>query len=87
MIAIDKLRGIIAERGLSQRKVARHLGMTEKTFCDKMKKGVFNSDKISKMISYLNIEDPINIFLWNIYRDKKQPEGYQNYETMKTTPL
>lgn len=62
MVATDKLRGIIAERGLSQRNVAKHLGMTEKTFYDKMKKGVFNSNEISEMISYLNIENPFNIF-------------------------
>ena len=33
MVNVDKLRGIIAERGLSQRKVAERLGMTEKTWC------------------------------------------------------
>lgn len=30
MVATDKLRGIIYERGTSQRKVASALGMTEK---------------------------------------------------------
>lgn len=39
MIAVDKLCGIIAERGMSQRQVAKSIGMTEKTFYDKMKKG------------------------------------------------
>lgn len=60
---VPKLRGVIAERGLSQRKVAAHLGMTEKTFYEKMKKGVFGTDEVQKMIELLKIEDPISIFL------------------------
>jgi hypothetical protein len=62
MVATDKLRGVIAERGLSQRKVAEHLGMTGKTFYTKMKKGVFDSDEMSEMISFLNIPNPGEIF-------------------------
>ena len=62
MVATDKLRGIIAERGLSQRKVAEQLGMTEKTFYAKMKKGVFDSAEMSAMISVLDIENPADIF-------------------------
>lgn len=66
MIATDKLRGIISERGLSQRKVAEVLGMTEKTFYAKMKKGVFDSDEIDTMISLLEIQDPMQIFFANV---------------------
>lgn len=58
-----KLRGIIAERGLSQRKVAKELGVTEKTFYSKMKKGVFGTDEVQRMIKLLNIENPVDIFL------------------------
>lgn len=65
MIATGKLRGIIAEKGLSQRKVAKRLGITEKTFYSKMKKGVFNSDEISAMISILSISNPADIFFAN----------------------
>ncbi len=62
MINTNKLRGIISERGLSQRKVALHLGITEKTFYDKMKRGVFDSDEICEMISLLQIQEPVDIF-------------------------
>lgn len=62
MIATDKLRGIIAERGLSQRKVADHLKMTEKTFYAKMKRGVFDSDEMAEMVSFLAIDNPGEIF-------------------------
>ena len=63
MIAVNKLRGIIAERGMSQRQVAERLGVTEKTFYTKMKKGVFGTDEVEKMIEILSIDNPIEIFL------------------------
>lgn len=63
MVDVDKLRGIIAERGMSQRKVAAALGMTEKTFYSKMKKGVFGTDDAERMIELLRIENPAHIFL------------------------
>lgn len=59
----DKLRGVIAERGLSQRKVAEHLGISEKTFYLKMKKGVFGTDEVQRMIELLGIKNPVDIFL------------------------
>lgn len=62
MVATDKLRGIIAECGLSQRKVAEKIGMTEKTFYTKMKTGVFGTDEAEKMIDILCIENPGEIF-------------------------
>lgn len=49
MIATEKLKGIIAERGFSQRQVASELGITEKTFYTKMKRGVFDSAEMSAM--------------------------------------
>lgn len=62
MIRTDKLRGIIAERGLSQSDVANMIGVTPKTFYEKMKIGIFGSDEIEKMISGLSIKDPLDIF-------------------------
>ena len=61
MIDTNELRGIIAKNGLSQSELARKLGMTPKTFYDKMKKGVFSSNEIEKMIVQLGIENPIAI--------------------------
>lgn len=65
MIDTNKLKGIIAERGTSQRKVAKKLGISEKTFYDKMHKGVFDSDEIQQMIFLLDIDNPIEIFFKN----------------------
>ena len=62
MINTDKLRGIIVERGTSGAEVAKQIGIAPKTFYDKMKKGVFGSDEIDVMISFLDIENPTDIF-------------------------
>lgn len=63
MVAVDKLRGIIAERGMSQRQVAKLLGVTEKTFYTKMKTGVFGTDEVERLIDILSIQNPVDIFL------------------------
>ncbi len=65
MINTNRLRGIFTENGDSQADVAKMLGITPKTFYIKMKKGVFGSDEIQKMIEKYRIEDPMDIFFCN----------------------
>ena len=62
MIKTDELRGIIAKNGLSQTDVSKMIGVTPKTFYEKMKNGVFGSDEIQIMIDELHIDNPMPIF-------------------------
>lgn len=62
MIKTNELRGIIAKNGFSQSDVALKIGITPKTFYEKMKNGVFGSDEIQIMINELHIDDPVAIF-------------------------
>lgn len=62
MIDTDKLRGVFAERGVKQNEVAKMLGMSPKTFYLRMKKGVFGSDEIERMIDAYDIQNPMEIF-------------------------
>ena len=62
MIKTNELRGIIAKNGLSQTDVAKMIGVTPKTFYEKMKNGVFGIDEIQIMIDELHIDDPMPIF-------------------------
>ena len=62
MVNTNRLRGIIAERGMSQSKVAKSLGITAKTFYTKMKEGRFDSDEMNDMIILLDIDNPAEIF-------------------------
>lgn len=62
MIKTDELRGEIARNRLSQKDVAKMIGISPKTFYEKMQKGIFGSDEIQIMIDELGIDDPMKIF-------------------------
>ena len=62
MVDTIRLKSVFVLNGKTGEDVAKHLGMSSKTFYLRMKTGVFGSDEIEKMIEYLNIEDPMPIF-------------------------
>ena len=62
MIKTNELKGIIVKNGYSQADVASMIGVTPKTFYEKMKNGVFGSNEIEIMIKKLHIDNPIEIF-------------------------
>ena len=62
MVDTNKLRGCIVAKGKTQEEVAKSIGITPKTFSLRMKKRVFGSDEIEKMIDLLDIDDPMTIF-------------------------
>lgn len=57
-----KLRGVIAERGKTQSEVAAAIGIAPRTFFNKMKKGTFGVDEAEKIVNFLKIENPLEIF-------------------------
>ena len=61
----NKLKGVIVERGLTQQDVAKMIGITPKTFYQKMKSGNFGLDEVEIMIAGLSINNPAEIFLSN----------------------
>jgi ERCC4-related helicase len=62
MVHVKKLRGKMAEKGRSGIDMARVIKKTPKTFYEKMKKGVFDSDEITAIVEDLEIENPMEIF-------------------------
>lgn len=62
MIDTNKLRATWVSKGITQAQVAAEIGLSSKTFSLKMKKGIFGSDEIEKMIDYLDIDKPMEIF-------------------------
>lgn len=62
MVDTNALKGVIVSRGKTQEDVAKYIDIAPKTFYSKMKKKVFGSDEIEKMIEYLDIDDPVSIF-------------------------
>lgn len=62
MIDVNTLKGVIVAKGYTQQDIAKVLGIAPKTFYLKMKRGVFGSDEMEKMIETLDIENPASIF-------------------------
>jgi DNA-binding XRE family transcriptional regulator len=62
LIKTNELKGIIVKNGFSQSDIAAKIGITPKTFYEKMKNGVFESDEIQIMIDELHIDNPLAIF-------------------------
>ena len=62
MIDTNALKGLIVEKGYSQSDVAKRIGITPKTFYEKMSKGIFGSDEMQIMVDMLEMNDPAKIF-------------------------
>lgn len=62
MINVNALRGRLVEKGYTQEEMAKELGMSSVTFYRRLKRGVFGSDEIEKMIELLDIQEPSAIF-------------------------
>ena len=62
MINVKKLRGLMAEKGRTGKYMAAVIKKTPKTFYDKMRKGVFDSDEIIAIVEDLDIKNPMDIF-------------------------
>lgn len=65
MVNVQKLKGIIVERGTTQESVANSIGIDRSTFYRKMKQGgnftVLEAQKLAKEIP-LTADEAINIF-------------------------
>jgi hypothetical protein len=62
MVNVNKLRGLMAERGRTGKDMATVIKKTPKTFYEKMKKGTFDSDEIIAIVKDLAITNPLEIF-------------------------
>ncbi len=62
MIDVKALKAEVVRNGYTQEKLAKEIGMSARTFSNRLKKGVFGSDEIELMITILNIKEPIPIF-------------------------
>lgn len=66
MLNRNKLRGRMAEKDFSQRRLAKELHINENTFSSKMKNGDFTIEQVDKLCELLDIdtpEDKCDIFL------------------------
>lgn len=62
MVKIDKIKGIMAERGYTQKSLAEKMEMSEATLTRRLKDGDFTLAEAESMIEVLNIPNPAEIF-------------------------
>lgn len=62
MLNKNALKAEIVRNGLTQKDVAKLIGISEKTFISRMQKGSFGTDEAEIMIRNLGIKNPAEIF-------------------------
>lgn len=62
MLDRNALRAEIVRNGMTQKDMAKMIGISEKTFISRMSKGSFGTDEAEIMIRVLGIKDPATIF-------------------------
>ena len=62
MVDVQGLKAEMVRKGLTQEKMAKHLNMSSRTFSSRLKRGVFGSDEIEKIMHILDIKNPTPIF-------------------------
>ncbi len=62
MINEKKLRGFWVSKGLTQFDVAQRIGVSVNTLRSKIKKGSLNVCEVKKLVDYLDIDNPLDIF-------------------------
>lgn len=62
MLNTRELKAQMVRKDITQKKLAEEIGISEKTFISRMKKGVFGTDEAKVIIDVLGIENPEKIF-------------------------
>ena len=62
MLDTNALRAEMARHRITQKDLAAAIGISEKTFISRMKKGAFGTDEANVIINVLKIRNPAEIF-------------------------
>ena len=65
MLNVLEFKAAMVRKGYTQKMLAEILGISEKTFTERIKTKRFGSDEIEKLIEVLEISNPMPIFFSN----------------------
>lgn len=73
MLNVLEFKAAMVRKGYTQKMLAEILGISEKTFTERIKTKRFGSDEIEKLIEVLEISNPMPIFFSNAvtFKDTK----------------
>lgn len=63
MVNVKELKAEMTRNGYTQERLAAEMGISSRTLCSKLKKGVFGTDEVEKIVKILKIKNPVPIFL------------------------
>lgn len=75
MLNVLEFRAAMVRKGYTQKDLAKVLGMSDKTFGERIKNKRFGSDEIEKLVAVLEISDPMPIFFSNLVTSKVTKES------------
>lgn len=62
MLNVPEFKAAMVRKGYTQKALSKILGISEKTFSDRLKKKRFGTEEIEQLIPILEINDPVAIF-------------------------
>lgn len=62
MLDVKMLKAEMVKNGYTQQSLSRELGITPRTFTNRLKTGDFGAKEMEIMIDVLNLKDPFSIF-------------------------
>ena len=70
MLNVLEFKAAMVRKGYTQKDLSEILGISTKTFCDRLKKKRFGTEEIEKLIPVLEISDPMSIFFDGVVTSK-----------------
>lgn len=62
MLNVPEFKAAMVRKGYTQKALSKILGISEKTFSDRLKKKRFGTEEIEQLIPILEINDPVAVF-------------------------
>jgi len=62
MLQVNELKAEFVRNNMTQKQVAKAIGISEQTLRRRFKTGIFGTDEIQKLTELLNLENPQYIF-------------------------
>lgn len=76
MLNVLEFKAAMVRKGFTQKSIAQHLGISEKTLCSRIKNKRFGTNEIEQLIPLLDIDNPMQIFFDGIvtYKDTQSQD-------------
>lgn len=72
MLNVLEFRAAMARKGLTQRDLAKMIGISERAFGCRIKDRKFNSNEIEELMKILGITDPVPIFFSGLVTSEEE---------------